>query len=169
MTLVVAIAAALYLYSDAIYQQRSFQPKYHDEFSYIIQTRMIADFRFFTPGHPLGDFFETFQFVTRNGYASVYFPGAAMMYAPGIWMNLPYWCMPLVVSSLCVAMVFLIVAKLIDAPRRFARGAHDARKSDLSPAIADGAGAAPAMLLMLSAVFAWMRCARRIARCAGRS
>src|SRR5215211_5617823 len=38
MTIGVAIVAGLYLYFDAIYQKRSFQPKYHDEFSYIIQT-----------------------------------------------------------------------------------------------------------------------------------
>ncbi|CAN5664298.1 hypothetical protein BH09PLA1_BH09PLA1_09790 [soil metagenome] len=156
MTVGVALAAGVYLYCDAVYQQRSFQPKYHDEFSYIIQTRMIAQGRLWAPMHPLADFFETFQFITKPTYASVYFPGAAMMYVPGVWMNFPPWVMPLIISSLCVAMVFLIVARLIDG----GAGLIAALMMLANPLFRLQAlmvlAQAPAMLLMLIALWAWL-------------
>lgn len=156
MTLFVAVGAGVYLYFDAIYQERSFQPKYHDEFSYIIQTRMVADFRLFTPGHKLADFFETFQFTAAPAYASVYFPGAAMMYAPGVWLHFAPWAMPLIVSSLCVAMVFLIVTRLIDAPLGFIAAlmmlANPIFRLQSLMVLAQ----APAMLLMLIAFWSWL-------------
>jgi hypothetical protein len=156
MTIGVAIAAGLYLYFDAIYQKRSFQPKYHDEFSYIIQTRMVAQFRLWEPAHPLGEFFETFQVITAPVYASVYFPGAAMMFAPGVWMNFPPWAMPLVVSSLCVAMVFLIITKLINGGAGFIAAlmllANPIFRLQALMVLAQ----APALLLMLVMIWAWL-------------
>ncbi|MBC8106794.1 MAG: glycosyltransferase family 39 protein [Anaerolineae bacterium] len=161
MTIGVAICSGLYLYFDAIYQKRSFQPKYHDEFSYMIQTRMVAQFRLWAPAHPLGEFFETFQVINTPVYASVYFPGAAMMYAPGVWLSFPPWVMPLVVSSLCVGMVFLIVARLIGGGAGLIAAlmllANPIFRLQSLMVLAQ----APALLLMLIMIWAWLNWRQR--------
>ena len=77
-----------YLYATARYQQRDFSPILHDEYAYLIQTKMwrvgICGWR----KHEVADFFETFHVVTDRVYAAKYGPGTAMFYAPGVWLKL---------------------------------------------------------------------------------
>lgn len=103
-----AAASSLFLAFEAASQLRSFTLKYHDEYSYQIQAFMVAHGRLWMPAHPLADFFQSFQFIAEPVYGSVYFPGAAMLYAPGIWLSLPHWVMPVVLSGLIVALVYRI-------------------------------------------------------------
>src|SRR5207249_2836245 len=70
--------------------------------------------RLWMPPHPLADFFETFFVLTRPVYAPIYFPGTALMYVPTVWLKLPYWLMPAVVSGATVGLFYHIVTDLLD-------------------------------------------------------
>lgn len=116
LSILIAAGATIYLYSDARYQKRTFTPKYHDEFSYIIQTRMAAQGRLWAPSPPAPwpEFFESFQLITYPQYASIYFPGSAMIYAPGVWFGWPFWLMPLLLSGAIVGLTFRLIAEITD-------------------------------------------------------
>ena len=116
MAVVLAVVAALYFAATAHLQGRDLFPKTHDDQSYLLQMRLLASGRLWTaaPAHP--DFFDSFYVITRPVYASLYFPGAALMYVPTIWLNLPTWVMPICVAGAIVGLFFRIVAELVDAP-----------------------------------------------------
>ncbi|HXE53453.1 MAG TPA: hypothetical protein VN541_10575, partial [Tepidisphaeraceae bacterium] len=67
--------AVVYLTLTAFAQHRDLFPRIHDELSYTIQARMLSHGRLWMPRHELADFFETFHFLTRPVYGSIYFPG----------------------------------------------------------------------------------------------
>ena len=110
----VSILSSLYLTVSTIWNDRDLLPKSHDEHSYAIQTQMIARGRLWMPQHELADFFESFQMLARPVYASIYFPGSALMYAPGVWLSLPPWVMPVIVSGLACGLAYLLTTRLID-------------------------------------------------------
>src|SRR5688500_786114 len=110
----VSILSSLYLTISTIWNGRDLLPKSHDEHSYAIQTQMIARGRLWMPQHDLADFFESFQMLARPVYASIYFPGSALMYAPGVWLGLPPWVMPVIVSGLATGLAYLLATRLID-------------------------------------------------------
>src|SRR5215211_6859342 len=110
----VSVLSALYLTCSTIWNERDLLPKSHDENSYAIQTQMLARGRLWMPQHELADFFESFQMLARPVYASIYFPGSALMYVPGVWLGLPPWVMPVIVSGLGVGLAYLLVLKLTD-------------------------------------------------------
>lgn len=110
----IVLASTSYLYLDASHQQRDFHPKYQDEYSYLLQTRMLSSGRLWLPAPAHPHFFESFQVVTEPVYASVYFPGAAMLYVPGQWLQLPAWAMPLLLSGLSVGMMYVVFTRLTD-------------------------------------------------------
>jgi hypothetical protein len=110
----IGFSATAFFYFQAVNQHRDFQLKYHDEFSYRIQTRMIAHGRLWEPAHPLAGFFESFQLIAEPVYASIYFPGAAMIYAPSIWLHLPHWVIPLILSGAIVALVYRVFTLVLD-------------------------------------------------------
>jgi 4-amino-4-deoxy-L-arabinose transferase-like glycosyltransferase len=110
----VSILSTIYLTVSTIWNDRDLLPKSHDEHSYAIQTQMIARGRLWMPQHELADFFESFQMLARPVYASIYFPGSALMYAPGVWLALPPWVMPVIVSGLATGFAYLLATRLID-------------------------------------------------------
>ncbi|HEV2293835.1 MAG TPA: hypothetical protein VGR35_08255 [Tepidisphaeraceae bacterium] len=110
----VSVLSALYLTGSTIWNGRDLLPKSHDEHSYAIQTQMIARGKLWMPQHELADFFESFQMLARPVYASIYFPGSALMYAPGVWLSLPPWVMPVLVSGLSAGLSYLLATRLID-------------------------------------------------------
>ena len=110
----VAIVAGVFLFWTAWWQGRDFFPKTHDEQSYLLQMRMLAQGRLWMPAHELADFFETFHVEVEGVYASVYFPGTAMMYVAGLWVGWPIWLLPLMISSACVGLLYAIVTDLVD-------------------------------------------------------
>ena len=64
---------------------------------------MLAEGRLWMPKHELADFFDTFYVLSRPKYASLYFPGAALLYVPTVWLGLPTWLMPIGVAGAIVA------------------------------------------------------------------
>lgn len=106
--------ASLLLYQQAIVQQRDFQPKMQDEFSYLAQIQMIVSGHLWMPAHPLKDFFDSFQFIVEPVYASMYFPGMAILYAMFAQFDAPVWLPPLVIAGGCVAMMYLVARELLD-------------------------------------------------------
>ncbi|MEA2710227.1 MAG: hypothetical protein QOF78_2828, partial [Phycisphaerales bacterium] len=114
LALGIALAAVVYLYATAVLQQRDFIAKFHDEHMHLIQMQMLSIGRLWMPPHPLADFFDTFHILVRPVYASIYFPGTALMYVAGVWLNLPPWVMPLAVAGATVGLLYRVVSELID-------------------------------------------------------
>ncbi len=112
--LAISLVSACYFPFTAWYQHRTFAPKWQDEMSYLIQVRMLAQGRLWMPRHPVGDFFDSFQLIVDPVYASMYFPGASLIYVPTIWLGVPYWTAAAIAAGLCVGLTYLIVTDLID-------------------------------------------------------
>jgi hypothetical protein len=110
----VFVVAVLYILLTAWLQGRDLIPKFHDEHLMLLLTRLLAGGRLWTAPHPLADFFESFHIFVKPVYASVYFPGAAVVYAPGVWLGLKFWMVPLLVAGVGAAMTYLVVTDLID-------------------------------------------------------
>ena len=110
----IAVAASGYLYFTAASQGREFIPKYHDEHMHILQVQHLARGKLWMQQHELADHFETFHVFVRPVYASIYFPGAALMYVPLVWLKLPMWVGPLVVSGVIVGLMYRVTTELID-------------------------------------------------------
>src|SRR6185437_140170 len=70
--------------------------------------------RLWMPAHPLGDFFQSFYILSKPVYASIYFPGTALMLVPTVWLSLPVWLMPAIIGGGAAALLFLIIAELVD-------------------------------------------------------
>jgi hypothetical protein len=113
-TLAVAVASTAYFVFTAFHQDRDLFPKTHDEGSYVIGLRMLARGRLWMPQHPLADFFDTFYVLVRPVYASLYFPGTALLYAPSDWLQWPTWIMPVVAAGAVVGLLYRIVSELAD-------------------------------------------------------
>jgi hypothetical protein len=96
------------------YQHIAITPKYQDEFSYLLQMRMLAHGRLWMPALAMPEFFDSNWVLTTPKYASMYFPGTALLYFPVILLHLPYMVAPLVTSGLCVVLVYLLISELLD-------------------------------------------------------
>jgi hypothetical protein len=116
VTIIIWAVATLYLAGTAWLQARDLFPRLHDEQSYTIGARMLARGRLWMPQHPLADFFESFHIFVRPVYASIYFPGTALMNVPGSWFGLPSWVVPVLAAGLVVALTYRVTAELVDDP-----------------------------------------------------
>jgi uncharacterized membrane protein YfcA len=110
----IGCASSAFFVGSASFYGRDLMPKWHDEYSYLLQMQMLAHGRLWMPQHPLADFFESFHIFVKPVYASLYFPGTALMYVPSIWLGLPSWFMPVLVSGSVVGLLYRIVTQLID-------------------------------------------------------
>lgn len=113
-TVAVFIASLGYLTFTAFRQDRPLYPKYHDNQSYAIQAQIIASGKLWLPPHPHWEFFDTFHVIVTPVYASMYFPGSAMVYAVGLLLHWPHWVIPMLIAAACVAMLYRVVAETVD-------------------------------------------------------
>jgi hypothetical protein len=111
---IIAVVSIAYLYFTARHQHRDFSPILHDEYCYVIQSKMLASGHLWLPKHELDDFFETFHLITDRAYASKYGPGTAMFFAPAALLHLPMWVVPLILSGLAVGLMYLLASELFD-------------------------------------------------------
>ena len=110
----VAAGAVVYLYAAAVAQQRDFFPKFHDEHMHLLQMRMLAHGRLWMPPHELADHFDTFHVLVQPVYASIYFPGTALIHVPSVWLNLPTWVTPLLLAGATVGLMYRVTSELLD-------------------------------------------------------
>lgn len=95
-------------------QNRRMIPRMHDEFSYLLQARMLSHFRLWMPALPLPDFFDSFHIFVTPVYASKYPPGTALALVPSLWLGLPAATSCLIAASLAVAMLYRVTTELVD-------------------------------------------------------
>jgi hypothetical protein len=109
-----AIAALALIVGMPLLRGDDLIPRSHDEHMHLLQMRMLARGRLWMPPHPLADFFETFFVLTRPVYASIYFPGTALLLTPTAWFSLPYWLMPALYGSAAVGLMYLVLTAALD-------------------------------------------------------
>ncbi len=114
IAIVIVAVSAGYLYFTAVQQERSFMPIYTDESSYLIQARMLSEFKLWQDRHELADFFDSFYVITEPVYASQYFPGTALWVAPFLKAGLPYWFAMPVATSIAVGAVYWLFCEIFD-------------------------------------------------------
>ncbi len=114
IAIAIAILSTAYLILTGVEQGRDFIPKFHDEHRDMLETQIIARGRLWMPQHPMADFFETFHVLVKPVYVAAYFPGDALAYVPGVWLHLPFWVMPAVISGGAVGLMYAIMTQLID-------------------------------------------------------
>jgi hypothetical protein len=107
------VLASRYFLLSASLAGRELFPKFHDEFMYLLQARMLARGHLWMPRHELADFFESFYVIVKPVYAAPYFPGTALAYVPGTWLGLAPWATSVIVAGLVVAMTFVAVTELL--------------------------------------------------------
>ena len=110
----ISATATCYFVFTAFLQDRDLFPKTHDEGSYVIGMRMLARGKLWMPRHDLADFFDTFYVIVRPVYASLYFPGTALLYAPSDWLQWPTWVMPVVAAGAVVGLVYRVITEVLD-------------------------------------------------------
>jgi 4-amino-4-deoxy-L-arabinose transferase-like glycosyltransferase len=111
---VLLLASARYFLFSADLADRPLMPQLHDEFMYLLQAKMLAHGRLWMPPHPLGEFFDSFLILVRPVYAAIYFPGAALCYVPGIWLDLSPSATAVIISGLSVSLLYLLMTDLTD-------------------------------------------------------
>ncbi len=69
---------------------RGLPPAYHDEFSYLFQAHTFLAGRLYFEPHPLAAFFDQMHVLNDDGvFASRYFPGVGLFYAPFVALGVP--------------------------------------------------------------------------------
>ena len=114
IALLVGVLATAYFVFTAFHQDRDLFPKTHDEGSYLLGMQMLARGKLWMPRHALAEFFETFYVINDPVYASLYFPGTALMYVPTVWTGWPTWVLPVVASGVIVGLLYRVVTELVD-------------------------------------------------------
>lgn len=110
----IALLAGVYLYATARHQGREFAPVVQDEYSYLIEGRIIAAGRLWMPRHDMPDAFDTFHVISDPVYASKYFPGAPIAFAAAMKLGLPAWTPSLALSAAAVGLFYLLLIELLD-------------------------------------------------------
>src|SRR5262245_57874278 len=96
---VIGIVVFLYLIGNGVWQGREQVPTSHDVHQELLQARFLSTGRLWTTAHPMADFFETFYVFNKPVYASIYFPGTALLYLPWAWFGIPAWILAAVVGA----------------------------------------------------------------------
>ncbi len=57
---------------------------------------------------------DSFQILTTPKYASIYFPGTALLYLPGTWLHIPWWLQTVFTTAAAIGLLYLLMAELFD-------------------------------------------------------
>jgi hypothetical protein len=110
----VFVVSTAYLIFTALHQGRPLFPKYHDNQSYAVQAQIIASGHLWLEKHAHPEFFDTFHVLVEPVYASMYFPGAAMFFAVGVLLHLPFWITAILIAAGCMALVYRVISEIVD-------------------------------------------------------
>ena len=112
-TLLVMLAAATLLATEAITSHRDLYPVLHDENQFLLQTRMLSVGRLWMPGLPesLYDFFDTFYVLIRPKYAAQSFPGTAFLFVGSIWLGIAQWKWAIALAAITVGLLYRVAAE----------------------------------------------------------
>jgi hypothetical protein len=113
-TLLVFVVATAYLLLTAHLQGRDFDMNIQDEMMYLVQAQLIAHGHLWLPAHPMADFFQELFLFHTPVYASMYFPGTALLYATTVWFHIPNWFLSAMISGAAVAMTYRVLAEMVD-------------------------------------------------------
>jgi hypothetical protein len=89
-------------------------PLMHDEWAYWTQAWQYAANEWSAPAPPLPEFFEQLYILVTPAFASKYWPGHAILLAPGFAIGLPS-LMPVLLSALTGGLVFALARRVSTA------------------------------------------------------
>ena len=152
-----AVLAILHCWLQGIRVGRDMLPLWHDEYSYLLQSVQLAHGRLWYPAHPVADFFESFHLFSAPVYGSIYWPGTALMNAPGQWLGLPPWGVPMALYGASVAMIYLLSSRLLDGVAGLAAGLLGLVALDYDDFSTRIMAQMPVALLTAVLLWAWLR------------